>query len=345
MPRRIEGRDMEIKEMTSQEKWVRWLTEERHISMEVAEIATLSWNERELTIPVYDKEGKFLFNKYRRAPWREEGPKYRYDTGSTACLYGVHLLEYIPHGEVVVLTEGELDALVLQTLGFHAMSSTGGAGTWRQEWSELLQENHRVIIAYDADEAGVRGALKVASMTPLAAVAWLPVQFGKDPTEIVHNGGVEALIDSFSSARILLVPPDDAENRRDKLHELQQQLNGHRIETLNDRSLTPFHIDLALAWVTKEILSELSNQATSRSRYVGDGSDKERARSYPIRDLIKVNRENKALCPFHDDRTPSMHVYHDNHAFCFVCMKRADAIDIYMAINNVDFKTAIAALI
>jgi DNA primase len=157
-------------------------------------------------------------------------------------LYGVHLLEYIPHGEVVVLTEGELDALVLQTLGFHAMSSTGGAGTWRQEWSELLQENHRVIIAYDADEAGVRGALKVASMTPLAAVAWLPVQFGKDPTEIVHNGGVEALIDSFSSARILLVPPDDAENRRDKLHELQQQLNGHRIETLNDRSLTPFHL-------------------------------------------------------------------------------------------------------
>lgn len=69
-----------------------------------------------------------------------------------------------------------------------------------------------------------------------------------------------------------------------------------------------------------------------------------RAREYPIISLIKVGRDHKALCPFHSDTKPSLHVYPDGHAYCFVCGKRASTIDIYMAIHSCDFKTAVKAL-
>lgn len=69
-----------------------------------------------------------------------------------------------------------------------------------------------------------------------------------------------------------------------------------------------------------------------------------RAKSVPIASLIKVGRDHKALCPFHSDTKPSLHVYKDNHAYCFVCTKSASVIDIYMALHSCDFRTAVKAL-
>ena len=41
---------------------------------------------------------------------------------------------------------------------------------------------------------------------------------------------------------------------------------------------------------------------------------------------IEVNRYGKALCPFHNDRHPSMVVY-DDHYHCFACGEHGDVID------------------
>ena len=41
---------------------------------------------------------------------------------------------------------------------------------------------------------------------------------------------------------------------------------------------------------------------------------------------IDVNRYSKALCPFHNDRHPSLYVA-DNHYFCFACGAHGDVID------------------
>ncbi|MHB8674621.1 MAG: CHC2 zinc finger domain-containing protein [Candidatus Limnocylindrales bacterium] len=67
-----------------------------------------------------------------------------------------------------------------------------------------------------------------------------------------------------------------------------------------------------------------------------------RAKMVPISSLIPVKR-NMAACLWHDDKHPSLHVYKD-HVYCFVCQHRADTIEIYMKINNCDFKTAVKAL-
>ena len=41
---------------------------------------------------------------------------------------------------------------------------------------------------------------------------------------------------------------------------------------------------------------------------------------------IDVNRYGKALCPFHNDRHPSLYVA-DDHYYCFACREHGDVID------------------
>ena len=41
---------------------------------------------------------------------------------------------------------------------------------------------------------------------------------------------------------------------------------------------------------------------------------------------VSVSRQGKALCPFHNDRHPSLYVA-DDHYYCFACGEHGDAID------------------
>lgn len=70
----------------------------------------------------------------------------------------------------------------------------------------------------------------------------------------------------------------------------------------------------------------------------------ERAKIYPIEDFMDFNH-NGTHCVFHTEKTASMHYYRSsNRVHCFGCNKSADSIDVYMAINNCDFITAVKAL-
>lgn len=69
----------------------------------------------------------------------------------------------------IVVAEGELDALVLNQEGFTAVSGTGGALTWKPEWAESFKGQH-VVVCFDSDDTGRRGATKVVeSVSKLAA--------------------------------------------------------------------------------------------------------------------------------------------------------------------------------
>jgi len=68
-----------------------------------------------------------------------------------------------------------------------------------------------------------------------------------------------------------------------------------------------------------------------------------RAREYPITELIACNRYKFAKCPFHNDPTPSFFLK-NNFGYCFGCQAHADSIDIFMKLNNCDFKTAVKTL-
>lgn len=60
---------------------------------------------------------------------------------------------------------------------------------------------------------------------------------------------------------------------------------------------------------------------------------------------ISVNRANKALCPFHSDSKPSMHVYPGRRGwYCFVCGQGGSVIDFTERLFGLSFRDAMAKL-
>lgn len=72
--------------------------------------------------------------------------------------------------------------------------------------------------------------------------------------------------------------------------------------------------------------------------------DLDRAKQYPLTNLVKVNHAGFTACPFHKEKTASMKIYKDNRFHCFGCGKDGDVIDFVMHRDNVDFKTAVTIL-
>lgn len=96
---------------------------------------------------------------YKAAPTMP--PKYVTRKGSRAGLFnGDTLLST----DKVVICEGEIDAMLLEQMGYPAVCSTGGAGKWEAAWASLFAHVRQIYILYDNDAAGASGALK-ARMT------------------------------------------------------------------------------------------------------------------------------------------------------------------------------------
>ena len=69
-----------------------------------------------------------------------------------------------------------------------------------------------------------------------------------------------------------------------------------------------------------------------------------KAKEFPITSLLTF-KYNKAICPFHPDRNPSLTYYpRTNTVYCFSCASFGDSIAVYMALNKVDFVTAVKSL-
>jgi len=71
-----------------------------------------------------------------------------------------------------------------------------------------------------------------------------------------------------------------------------------------------------------------------------------RAKAFDMTSLITVNKDGKALCVWHSERTGSMHYYRKtNNVHCFGCNKSGDTIDVYRIQHGVSFNAAVKALI
>ncbi|HET9173877.1 MAG TPA: CHC2 zinc finger domain-containing protein [Candidatus Saccharimonadales bacterium] len=73
----------------------------------------------------------------------------------------------------------------------------------------------------------------------------------------------------------------------------------------------------------------------------------EAARNVPITEVVgEPVRRNLCICPLHDDHAPSLRIYADqNRAWCYGCNQGGNSIDLYMAVNDCDFKTAVRQLV
>ena len=76
-----------------------------------------------------------------------------------------------------------------------------------------------------------------------------------------------------------------------------------------------------------------------------DDSMIERAKEYPIPDMLGEPTMNKYQCIWHDDQNPSMHFYEKtNSVHCFSCGGGGDSIAVAMKLYNINFKEAVKNL-
>ena len=115
-----------------------------------------------ITIPIKDIYGAFRFFKLRQDP-NTGDDKITYPKGvGKAQIYGWETLQ--SKAEKIIICEGEMDRLVLLSKNIPAITGTHGATTFKQEWCEKVGKGRKIYICYDNDEAGKKGAERVAKM-------------------------------------------------------------------------------------------------------------------------------------------------------------------------------------
>jgi DNA primase catalytic core len=145
-----------------------------------------------LIIPVLDEEGdvrevygrKLLDNlragtpKHLYLPTREGSVGEDRKTGSGRGLFNIKAL--MAHKEII-LCEALIDALTFWCAGYRNVTAAYGVEGFGSEMLQTLTAHQveRVLIAYDRDEAGERGAAKVAQTLMQAGIECFRIQFPK----------------------------------------------------------------------------------------------------------------------------------------------------------------------
>jgi len=334
-----------------EEKITNWLLA-RKISPSILEKSGVRWNGKKIVIPVRDLSGKVIFNKYRRDPFAvsSDEPKYSYDKGATSSLYGGHTLAY---GKPIFIVEGELDALLLQSCGLEAVSSTGGSGSFKPEWATFLRErSNEIYICYDRDTAGYKGALRVQQMIPSAKIIMLPYTLkGKDVTDFFFQYKMPDFIKLVAGSESWYVEedmetiPETKKEIKEVIKKILQMISefDERRRLLISQDQSTEHVEI--------IMAQLDSRLTSWKRTLENFGNKDKfksnddiakAKMYPITNIVKFNGGGFAKCLFHSDNTPSMKYYREkNVVHCFSCGKHGDSIEVFMAFHQCDFKAAL----
>lgn len=142
-----------------------YLTLSRKISKEVIDKADLGClkvrDDYYLSIPLKDKDGTIVNIRFRSVPPAKKS--YRVCSGRPLPLYGADSLA--DKRSDVIIVEGELDVLALNTYGFtkNVVSGTSGAAAnWTDEWLDQLEDFKQFLLWFDNDKAGDDGADKLS---------------------------------------------------------------------------------------------------------------------------------------------------------------------------------------
>ena len=130
------------------------------------------------------RDGVLVNVKYRNVAEKRD---MRQEGGAEPCLFGWHLID--PKCRTVAITEGEIDAMSLHQCGIPALSVNAGAGNhqWLENDWDRLDRFSEILIFFDSDESGVKGAKELANRigADRCKIVTLPA---KDANEYLQQG-------------------------------------------------------------------------------------------------------------------------------------------------------------
>lgn len=146
-----------------------WLTEVRGISIDVARRFKIGWDARRRWV-IFPTIETWKVGDVAEVPTVTGCLWYPLDglpDGTRKmCCWGGHghfIYPEVPPGDFVAVCEGPPDALAGISNGVPAVSGTGGASHFPGECAQGFS-GRSVVVIYDSDEAGRRGAERVASV-------------------------------------------------------------------------------------------------------------------------------------------------------------------------------------
>ena len=172
---------------------IKALMEERGLDRRTIVEWELGYDGSRYMIPVRDKDGELLNVRRYKLNAGTSDKMLNLPGHGTAALYRPDILAA---NQEIVVTEGEMDCIILNQFGVPAITHTAGAATFRPNWAGEFT-GKTVWVAYDNDDAGRKGAKKVEQI--LAAFAEnvylieIPIPAkGSDITDYLHKEGHSA---------------------------------------------------------------------------------------------------------------------------------------------------------
>lgn len=145
-----------------------------------------------LAIPYIGADGRILHIKFRcleEHNCKENGhSKYDQPPGP-ARLFNIPAIHR--PGHTLHITEGELDAVILNKIGLAAIGGPG-ATSWKYHFTRCVAGFSKVWVWGDGDEAGSEFVQTICKAVRQAEGVNVPK--GMDATEIFKRGGAEALL-------------------------------------------------------------------------------------------------------------------------------------------------------
>jgi hypothetical protein len=144
------------------------LLEERGWTAEAIERLELGFDGERVVFPVRGSAGEQIgFTRY--LPGAGNAEKMRADKATTRELFPPpEMIGEEEGGGLIWLVEGEPDCVRAWSLGLPAVA-VPGAGNWRAEWAPRFT-GRRIVVCFDADEAGRTGAARAAGALAAAGI-------------------------------------------------------------------------------------------------------------------------------------------------------------------------------
>ena len=175
--------------------------EKRNISKSTIDYVGVKENNNCVVFEYKNELGEHLANKYRKTK-KSEGPKMWFEKGTNVnTLFN---MDKVNVSEPLLITEGEFDCLSAIESGFkNAVSIPSGVNSTNQwittNWT-WLEQFEEVIIWFDNDEAGIKGAREVFNRLPNASVKIVRCEIANDINELLHKYGKMAILKQIEKA-------------------------------------------------------------------------------------------------------------------------------------------------
>jgi hypothetical protein len=150
-----------------------------------------------------NEKGKVVYEQVRfvgkKFAFRRRLQNGEFEWGLKDTRRVLYNLPSIRNATEVLVPEGEKDADTLTAMGFTSTTNPGGAGKWRDEFSQALK-GKRIYILADNDKPGRKHAKSVAkSVRKYTSEVFLvsPFPGAKDVSEWIEKGGTKKQLQKF----------------------------------------------------------------------------------------------------------------------------------------------------